>query len=307
MAAIVKPKHKQTRSPFATISAYWQHFRFKRKGRSLAMDLVLALFLGTFGVLSVWPLLFIVNNAFKPLNEILLFPPRLFVVNPTMVNFQDLALVMTNAWIPLSRYIFNTVYITVLGTAGMVFVGSMAAFPLAKYTFPGSRLLNHVVIYALMFNATVTAIPNFIIMTRIGLVDTHMAIILPALGGTLGVFIMKSFMTQLPDSLVEASKIDGAGEFKIYWTVAMPLAKSAWITLVILSVQAFWGATGATFIHTESLKPISFALSQIVQVGVARQGVFAAASLIMLLPPVIVFIISQSNVIEAMATSGIKG
>jgi len=298
---------KPRRHPLQLVKAYWQHFKFKRKGRSLAMDIVLTSFLALFGVLSVWPLVFIINNAFKPLNEILLFPPRLFVINPTLANFQDLALVMTNAWIPLSRYIFNTFFITIMGTLGMVFVGSMAAFPLAKYTFPGSRLLNHVIVYALMFNATVTAIPNFIIMARIGLVDTHLAIILPALGGTLGVFIMRSFMSQLPDSLVEAAKMDGAGELKIYWIVAMPLAKAAWITLVILAVQAFWGASGATFIYTESLKPVSFALSQIVQVGVARQGVFAAASFIMLLPPVIVFVISQSNVIEAMATSGIKG
>ncbi|MCL2404597.1 MAG: carbohydrate ABC transporter permease [Defluviitaleaceae bacterium] len=306
MQGLVKPKRRPF-PLFVTIGGYWQRFKFKRKGRSLAMDIVLAAFLALFGILSIWPLIFIANNAFKPLNEILLFPPRLFVINPTLANFQDLALVMTNSWIPLSRYIFNTFFITIAGVTGVVLVGSMAAFPLAKYTFPGSRLLNHIVVYALMFNATVTAIPNFIIMTRIGFVDSHLAVILPALGGTLGVFIMRSFMSQLPDSLVEAAKIDGAGELKIYWMVAMPLAKAAWITLIILAIQQFWGATGATFLYTESLKPVSFALTQIVQVGVARQGVFAAAQLIMLLPPVLVFVISQSNVLEAMATSGIKG
>ncbi|MCL1787116.1 MAG: carbohydrate ABC transporter permease [Defluviitaleaceae bacterium] len=294
-------------NPVTRVVGAYQHFKFKRKHRSLAVDIALAAFLALFGFFSVFPLVLIINDAFKPLNELFLFPPRLFVMNPTLDNFRDLSLAMNNAWVPLSRYIFNTFFITIMGTLGTVFIGSMAAFPLAKYTFPGSRLMGNIIIYALMFNGTVTAIPNFIIMSRIGLIDTHLAIILPALGGTLGVFLMRNFMTQVPDSLVEAAKIDGANELKTWWTVVMPMAKPAWITLIILSVQGFWGATGATFIYTEALKPVGFAMSQIAAVGVARQGVFAAFSLIMLAVPVLVFVVSQSNVIETMASSGIKG
>jgi len=293
--------------PFDYIAGLWRHFKFKRKGRSLALDIVLAAFLMIFGFFSVFPLVMIINDAFKPLNELFLFPPRLFVMNPTLDNFRDLTLAMNNAWVPVSRYVFNTFFITIMGTVGTVVIGSMAAFPMAKYVFPGSRLMNNIIVYALMFNGTVTAIPNFIIMSRIGLIDTHLAIILPALGGTLGVFLMRNFMMQIPDSLVEAAKIDGASEIKTWWTVIMPMAKPAWITLIILSVQAFWGATGATFIYTEALKPVGFAMGQIAQVGVARQGVFAAFSLIMLAVPITVFVISQSNVIETMASSGIKG
>jgi ABC-type glycerol-3-phosphate transport system permease component len=290
-----------------SIVSGYNHFKFRRKNRSLFMDISLTLFLLLFGIFSIWPLLFIINNAFKPLNEIFLFPPRLFVMRPTTANFQDLSLAMQNAWVPLSRYIYNTVFITIMGTAGTVFIGSMAAFPLAKYTFPSSRILSNMIVYALMFNGTVTAIPNYIIMTRIGLIDTYWAVILPAIGGTLGVFLMRNFMTQIPDSLVESAKIDGAGEFGIFMKVAMPICKPAWITLIILSVQNLWGVSGGAFIYTEKLKPVSYALAQIVTVGVARQGVFAAASLIMLVVPVTVFIISQSNVIETMASSGIKG
>jgi len=271
------------------------------------MDIVLILVLSTFGFFSVFPLVMIINNAFKPLNELFLFPPRLFVMNPTLDNFRDLSLAMENAWVPISRYIFNTFFITIAGTVGMVFIGSLAAFPLAKYKFPGSRLMGNIIIYALMFDAAVTQIPNFIIMTRAGLVDTHLAVILPAFGGTLGVFLMRNFMSQVPDSLIEAAKMDGANEIKTWWTVVMPMAKPAWITLMILSVQMFWGATGAMFIHTEALKPVAFAMAQIADVGVARQGVFAAFNLIMLVVPISVFIISQSNVIETMASSGIKG
>ena len=288
------------------INLAYARFKFKRKNRSMALDISLATFLAIFGFFSVFPLVLIINDAFKPLNELFLFPPRLFVMNPTLDNFRDLALALENSWVPVSRYIFNTFFITIAGTVGTVFIGSLAAFPLAKYQFPGSRLMGHIIVYALMFNAAVTQIPNFIIMTNLGMIDTHMAIILPALGGTLGVFLMRNFMMQVPDSLIEAAKIDGAGELKTWWTVVMPMAKPAWITLVILSVQMFWGASGAMFIYTEALKPVAFAMSQIAAVGVARQGVFAAFSLIMLVVPVTVFIVSQSNVIETMASSGIK-
>ncbi len=279
----------------------------KRTNRNIAVDIILAVLLGLFGLFSLWPLVLITNNAFKPLNEIFLFPPRLFVHNPTLNNFRDLGVIMGNSWVPVSRYIFNTLFITFLGTLGIVIVSSMAAYPLAKYTFPGSKVMSKLVVYALMFNSTVTVIPNYIIISRIGLVDTHWALILPALSGTLGLFLMKNFIVQIPDSMLEAAKIDGANEYKTYWTIIMPLSKPAWITLIIFTFQGLWGATGGTFIYTEKLKPLNFALMQIIQAGIARTGVAGAVALLLLLVPIIVFIVSQSNVIETMASTGIKG
>jgi ABC-type sugar transport system, permease component len=280
--------------------------KFRRRNRSIAGDVTLTLFLGVFGLFSVWPLVFIINNAFKPLNEIFLFPPRLFVQNPTLTNFQDLAIIVGNSWIPLSRYIFNTVFLTAIGTAGTVIIGSMAAFPLAKYVFPGSKLMSRLIVYSLMFNGTVTALPNYVIMSKLQMIDTYWAVVLPAVGSTLGLFLMQNFMVQVPDALIEAAKIDGASEFTIFWKVMMPLSRAAWITLIILSFQALWGATGGSFIYTEKLKPVSYALSQIVNAGVARTGVASAVTLIMLVVPVLVFVISQSKVIQTMATTGIK-
>lgn len=294
------------KNPLKFIRKKLRDRKLKRRNRSLSVDILLSIFLGLFGLFSVWPLVFTVCNAFKPLNEIFLFPPRLFVKSPTLDNFKDLGVVLTNSWIPISRYIFNTVFLTVAGTFGIVFIGSMAAFPLAKYTFPGSKVMSKLIVYSLMFNGTVTATPNYIIMARLGMVDTYWALIVPIMGGTLGLFLMKNFMVQVPDSLVEAAKIDGAGEFTIYWKIMMPLSKSAWITLIILSFQNLWGETGGNFIYTEKLKTISYALSQIVNAGVARTGVAAAVTLIMLVVPIAVFVISQSNVIATMATSGIK-
>lgn len=280
--------------------------KFTRRNRSIGGDLGLMILLGAFALFSAYPLIYAINNAFKPLSEIFLFPPKLFVQNPTFDNFFDLSTIIGNSWVPFSRYMFNTLFITILGTGGTVLLGTMAAYPLAKYNFPGSKVMSNIIVYALMFNSTVTAIPNYIIMSKMGLVNTYWAVILPVIGSTLGLYLMKNFIVQIPTSLIEAAKIDGAAEFRVFWTVIIPLCKPAWITLCILSFQTLWGATGGNFIYSENLKPISYALSQVVGGGIARTGVASAVSLIMMIVPVTVFVISQSNVIETMASSGMK-
>lgn len=278
----------------------------KRLNRSVAGDIVLFSVLALFGSFSAWPMVFVINNAFKPLNEILLFPPRLFVMNPTLNNFRDLVSLMGNSWVPLSRYVFNTLFITCVGTVGSVFISSLAAFPLAKFRFPGSGMISRMIVYSLMFSAAVTGIPSYIIISRLGLLDSYAAILLPTFGTTLGLYLMQNFMGQVPNDLIESATIDGAGDLRIYWSIMMPLARPAWLTLVILQFQGLWGATGGTYIYSEKLKPLSYALSQIIDGGIARTGVAAAVALFMLIVPLTVFVISQSNVIETMATSGIK-
>jgi len=274
--------------------------------RSLGGDVILLLTLLIFGMFTAYPMVFIINNAFKPLSEILIFPPKLFVRNPTFNNFMDLILLMSESWIPVSRYVFNTLLITVVGTTGHVIFASMAAYPLAKHQFPGVRGLNKIVVYSLMFNGAVTAIPAYVIMTQLGMIDTLWAIILPAFAFSLGLYLMKNFMEQIPMSYIESAYMDGASEYQIFWKIVMPLVKPAWLTLIILSFQTLWGATGGQYIYNEALKPLSFALNQIVGGGIARTGVVAAVSLFMMIVPVTVFIISQSSIIETMAHSGIK-
>lgn len=283
------------------------HRKITRRNRSLSGDIGLTVILGLFGLFSAYPLVYIITNAFKPLSEVFIFPPRLIVDNPTVNNFLDLGVVLGESWIPLSRYIFNTAFLTLIGTVGTVILGAMAAYPLAKYKFPGSKVMSNIIVYSLMFNGTVTAIPNYIIMSKLGMLDTYWAVVLPVVGSTLGLYLMKNFMVQVPTELIESAKIDGASEYRIFWRIIMPLCKPAWITLTILSFQTLWGATGGGFIYSENLKPVSYALSQVVGGGIARTGVAAAISLIMLVVPVTVFVISQSNVIETMATSGMKG
>lgn len=292
---------------FRAIRHYLRMRKIRRRNRSLGVDIALTLFLGFFGLFSLFPLAMIVVNAFKPMSEVFIFPPKLVVENPTLNNFFDLSAIIEEFDIPLSRYAFNTLFITGVGTFGTVLLGSMAAFPLAKYEFPGSKFMSQLIVYSLMFSGSVTAIPNYFIMSSIGLVDSYWSVILPAIGGTLGLYLMKNFMVQIPDELLEAAKIDGASEMQTFFGTVMPLCKPAWITLIILSVQGLWGNTGGVFIYSEELKPLSYVLSQIVSSGIARTGVSSAVSLIMLVVPIAVFVFSQSNVLETMASSGMKG
>lgn len=278
----------------------------KRLSRSIWGDLFVFLFLGCFGAFMALPLVYTINNAFKPLDELFLFPPKFFVRNPTMDNFFDLFHLMADSWVPFTRYVFNTVFITGIGTVGHVILASAAAYPLAKHKFPGSKLLFTIVVLSLMFSPHVTAVPNYVIMSWLGWIDSYAALIAPALAASLGLYLMKQFMEQIPDALLEAAKIDGASEYRIFWRIVMPLVKPAWLTLVILLFQVLWGTTGGNFIYSEELKTMNYALSQILAGGIVRAGPGAFVALLMMSVPITIFVVSQSNIIETMASSGMK-
>jgi ABC-type glycerol-3-phosphate transport system permease component len=280
--------------------------RTRKLNRSVGGDLALFILLLLFGTFSAYPLIMTASNAFKPLDELFLFPPRLLPRNVTLDNFRDLSELIGNSWIPFSRYFFNTILITTLGTFGHVIIASMAAFPLAKYKFPGRGIFFTLVVYSLMFAPQVTATPNYIIVSKIGLIDNPAAIILPAIASSLGLYLMKQFMQQIPDDLIESAKIDGASEYRIFFTIVMPLVKPAWLTLIILLFQRLWITDGGAFIFSEELKPLSYALRQIAQGTIERAGTIAAVSFIMMIVPVTFFIVSQSRIVETFSHSGMK-
>lgn len=253
------------------------------------------------------PLVYAITSAFKPLDELWVFPPRIFVRHPTFQNFSDLFVIMQNSLVPFTKYLFNTVIITGIGTAGHLFLSSMCAYALAKRQFKGRNALFTIVVFSLMFNTAVTNIPNFMIMSWSGLIDTYWALIIPAFGSSLGLYLMKQFMEQLPDVLLEAAEIDGAGEWAKYWRIAMPNVKSAWLTLIVFSVQGLWNVSSSNFIFREEIKPLGIAFSQAVASGtISRAGVSAAVTVVMMLVPILVFVLTQSNIIETMTASGIK-
>ena len=278
----------------------------RKPNRSVVGDVVIYFLLFLIALAMVFPLVFAVSSALKPLDELFLFPPKVFAQNPTMDNFQDLFVTMGKSWVTFSRYIFNTVFITVVGTAGHLIIASMGAFVLAKYEFPGSKLFFSIVVTALMFNGYVTAIPNYLIISKLGWIDTYRAIIVPAFAAPMGLFLMKQFMEGLPMSLVEAAMIDGASRWKIFIQIIMPNVKPAWLTLIIFSVQNLWNNKAATFIYSEEKKTLVYALQQIQSGGIARTGQAAAVTVVVMVVPILIFVLSESQILETMASSGLK-
>jgi ABC-type glycerol-3-phosphate transport system permease component len=281
----------------------------KRKiNRSRGGNIALMVFLLLVSLFMALPVVYIVSTAFKPIGELFLWPPLLFPRNPTLENFITLAQILSNSLVPASRYIFNSVFVAGAGTVIYIFIASLCAYPLAKHHFKLKAAYITVLIWALLFRPEVMSIPQYIIISTLGMTDTYYALIFPALSGTLGVFMMLSFMQSIPDSLIEASRIDGAGEFKIYWSVVMPQVKPAWLTLLIFSFQGLWNANsaGINYVYSENMKLLPSLLSQITAAGLSRAGAGATVALIMLIPPVIIYLFCQSSVIETMAHTGIK-
>ena len=258
------------------------------------------------GLFMVIPLVLIISNSLKPLNELWIFPPKLFPMHPTLSNYRDMMTVLSESVVPFTRYLFNTVLITICGTAGHIILASMCAFPLAKKRFPGRNVIFSLIVMALMFNGTVTAIPNYVTMARLSWIDTYLPMIVPAFASSLGLYLMKQFMEQIPDALLEAARIDGASQWHIFWRIVMPNVKSAWLTLMLLSVQSLWNTGSTSYVFSEELKTLAYALSQILAGGIARQGVGNAVSVIMMAVPIGIFLFTQSNIIETMSTSGMK-
>ena len=284
----------------------WIAPRRRKPNRSIWGDIGIYLMLAIVAAAMVFPLVFSVCSALKPLDELFRFPPRVFPQHVTLDNFSDLIVTMGQSWVPFGRYLTNTVLITLLGTAGHVIIASMAAFVLAKYDFPGGKLFFSMVVTALMFSGYVTGIPNYIIMSKLHMIDTYWAIILPAFAAPVGLFLMKQFMEGLPTSLIEAAHLDGAGEFRIFWNIVMPNVKPAWLTIIIFSVQNLWNTNAATVIYSEQKKTLVYALQQIQAGGIARTGQAAAVTVIVMIVPITIFILSQSRILETMASSGLK-
>lgn len=302
---------------FDEVKTKWRNYRNKRLqnktqfirsiNRSKGGDVGIFILLAIVALIMVLPMVYAICQSLKPLDELFVFPPRFFVVNPTFKNYRDLFSLINNSWVPFSRYIFNTVFISLAGTFGNVLFASYAAYALAKIKFPGRKFLFSVVVYSLMFNSTVTGITNFITMSALGWVDTYLAVIVPSWCYTFGLYLMKQFMeTSVNDSVLESARLEGASENLIFWKIAMPMVKPAWITLIIFVFKDLWNMGSSMYIYSEQLKTFNYAISQLVTAGIARSGVSAAATVIMMIVPITVFVITQSNVITTMSASGMK-
>ncbi len=282
--------------------------QYRRYTRSAWGNFFYFFFLILFGLFSVLPMIYTVCTSLKPLEEILIFPPRFFVTRPVIDNYTALPKLLSNLSVPLSRYVFNSAFVSISTTVLHIFIASMAAFVIAKVKFKGSKTLFLLVQFALLYNAYTLAIPQYVIFSKLNIIDTYWVYILPYLPSTLGVFLVKQFIdSSIPDALLEAGRIDGAGIFRIYYQIALPIMKPAWLTLALFAFRDIWSMQPAGTIFSEELKMLPNIMSTIASGGIARSGSAMAATVILLIPPITVYMISQGSVMETMGSAGIKG
>lgn len=281
--------------------------QYKRYTRSKVGNFFYVLFLVAFGAFSVLPLIYCIATSFKPLDELLVFPPRFFVIRPTISNYLALPGLLSNLQVPLGRYVFNSLFVTIVSTFLYVFIASLAAFALCKGKIKGKKVIFLVIQFALLFNAYTLGIPRYLIYSWFKLVDTYWVMILPYIASTMGVFLMKQYMEgAIPDALLEAARVDGAGPFRMFFQIALPIVKPCLLTLTLFGFRDVWASIPDGTVFNETLKTLPTVMSQVTAGGIARSGSAMAVTVIMMVPPILVYLISQSNVIESMNSAGIK-
>lgn len=278
----------------------------RRYTRTRAGNVFLFVFIGALGIFSMLPLIYAVFTSFKPIDELLIFPPRFFAHRPTLENYIVLPDLLSSLRVPLSRYIFNSLFITVFTTVVYIIISSMTAYVFAKSDLKGKNVMFMITQFALIFNGTTLGLSQFIILSKLNVVDTYFAYILPYLASTLGVFLIKQYMEgYVPDALLEAAKIDGAGYFKTFFGIVIPMIKPAWLTLALFAFRDVWAQVPST-VFSEDIKTLPMIMAQITAGGVARSGSAMAVTTILMIPPIAVYLITQSSVADSMSSAGIK-
>ncbi|CAH1209367.1 L-arabinose transport system permease protein AraQ [Paenibacillus plantiphilus] len=287
---------------------------WRRASRLHAMDgfqKVLLLLMIVLSVFMLLPIVYIFNHAFKPYHELFVYPPTFFVKEPVLQNWNELVAVTARSTVPMVRYLFNSVFISGLAVLLVTAASALCAYPLAKHRFPGYKLVFAAIILTLMFAPEVVQIPRYLVVSQLGIMNTYFGHLLPLMAMPIGVFLLKQFMDQIPNALLEAARIDGANEFTVFLRIVIPVCKPAVATIAILAFQSSWGNTesSALFMMDEEMKSFAFYLSTLTNNlanNVAMQGAAAVAALILFVPNLIVFVILQGKVIATMAHSGIK-
>lgn len=275
-------------------------------GRKIGGNIAVFAVLLITGIFMLMPIYLTVVMSLKPVEELFIFPPKLYTLRPTLDNFREMFALLKSGRVPFSRYVFNSFFVTLSVTVLQCVFTSMAAFILAKCRFPGSKLINSVIVVALLYQSNVIYIMQYIVMAKMGLIDSILALILPSAASPMGLFLMRQSISQIPDSVIEAAKVDGAGLFRICWQIVMPNQKPALMTLMIFAFQGAWNTQSGSLVFREEFKTLSTAVTQAAASGMGRAGAAMAAAVFMLIPPVIVFMLAQRQVIETMAHSGIK-
>lgn len=281
--------------------------QYRRYTRSTAGNVMYFSILFLAGAFTILPLIYCVITSFKPLDELLIFPPQFFVKRPTLSNYLVLPSLLGKIQVPVSRYFFNSLFITVAGTSLHIIAASLAAFTFSKSKIRCRKLFFMIIQVMLLYNSVTLSVPQYLIFTKLHMIDTYWVYILPAIPSAVGCFLMKQYIdVSVPDALMEAARIDGAGVVTMYHKVVMPILKPAWMTIMLLSFQTMWTIIPSGTIFSEQLKTLPQVMSNISAGGIARSGSAMAVTVILMIPPILVFLVTQSNVMETMSTSGIK-
>lgn len=278
----------------------------KQAGKKIGGTVAIFLFLTILGLFMVLPIYLTIVMSIKPVEELFIFPPKLYAIRPTFDNFKEMFGALHQNRVPFSRYVFNSIFVTATVTISQCIFASMAAFVLAKCRFPGSKVINSIIVVALLYQSNVIYIMQYIVMAKLHMIDTYWALILPSIASPMGLFLMRQSIGQVPNAMIEAAKVDGAGLFRICWQIVMPNQKPALMTLIIFAFQAAWNIQAGSVVFQEQYKTLPTVVTQAASSGLARAGVAMAAAVFMLVPPIIVFMLAQRQVIETMAHSGIK-
>lgn len=278
----------------------------KQAGKKIGGTVAIFLFLTILGLFMVLPIYLTIVMSIKPVEELFIFPPKLYAIRPTFDNFKEMFGALHQNRVPFSRYVFNSIFVTATVTIAQCIFASMAAFVLAKCRFPGSKVINSIIVVALLYQSNVIYIMQYIVMAKLHMIDTYWALILPSIASPMGLFLMRQSIGQVPDAMIEAAKVDGAGLFRICWQIVMPNQKPALMTLIIFAFQAAWNIQAGSVVFQEQYKTLPTVVTQAASSGLARAGVAMAAAVFMLVPPIIVLMLAQRQVIETMAHSGIK-
>ena len=281
--------------------------QYRRYTRSVAGNIGFFSILILAGLFTVFPMFYCLITSIKPLEELLIFPPRFFVSRPTFNNYRALPALLSNMQIPISRYTFNSLFIAVISTFLSIIACSLAAFSFSKSELKAKRILFTVVQLMMLYNAYTLAVPQYLIFSKLKMIDTFFVYILPAIPSAVNCFLMKQFMdVSIPDTLLEAARIDGAGVIKMYWRIVMPIMKPAWMTVLLFSFQGMWSIVPSGTVFSEKLKTLPYVMSSVTAGGIARSGSAMAITVLLMVPPIVVFLFTQSNVMETMSSSGIK-
>lgn len=275
--------------------------------RSKAGTFAIFLFLGIMGILMAIPLIYTILQSIKPIEEFYIYPPKFFVTNPTFKNYRAILSAVDSLGVPFTRYLFNAVFTTVAGTAASLLLALITAYPLAKSNIKGVKILNSVLVYAMLFHNETMSMVRFLVLSKLHMIDTYWAVILPPLASTMCIFLLCQFMrNSIPDSVLEAARIDGAGEFRILFSIVAPSVKAGWMTALIFTFQAYWNTGSSGYIYTEELKHVADVMGTIGASGITRAGTGMAVTLILMIPTVLVFLWNQRSIMNTMAHSGLK-